>query len=597
MTINNRYSDLLISFDRASDYLPIMGTLTNAVTLGKKLHKKILHAESTPQNDRYARYLSKKSAPRCALLMLPIVGFLAVKLYDFLHEEKRTPNGYTPLISAVIMGHKKNAGALIKQGVDVDACDTSGFTALMHAANEGYIGITTDLLNANADTEAQNLSGQTALMLAAAANRPEITELLAKSGANLEARDHQGRTALINAIREGSEQAVDKLMALGANLDTRDLQGGNALMWAASLGQTAIVEKLLQAGANPEARDATGYTAMAYAALHKRDETIRTLAGRGANVNTHDNSNCTPLARAVLVNAPPATIETLKQQNAHEDYATEYVERKFLANLWGVAGKSLYKEGATKKDKKSLQHNTFNLEGFQKPYAISKLSRYLTEFFASDRSIDTHLSQDDQRTIAEAVKEAEISGQANLERMQERIQAGKPVVIMGGSKRHAISMVILNGKLIVCNRGEGTLIHAVKHYKLPKSKINDTFLKNLTTEYASTSNFKKMISGLRLKCTHRYRMKDQSVGNCVLASLKAAIGELCIEHAGKSGKNRKIGRGIYKNYTDFARKTSLKEYLEKSKNPDRVLLGKLKKKSKGKQGRLSEAEGWLEGAV
>lgn len=599
--IPSRFSNLFIQIDRVIDtWIPLVSPLTNAGQLLRKGAQSILQTPPEKQDlsNRLARHLNRKSMQRCAILMIPILGHLAVNLYDFVRDnrEKRNAKGHTKLISRAIEGDSNTVDYLIKSNANLEARDKKGYTALIWAADKGHTEIVDKLLTANADTENSDNAGVSPLMWAAQKGNIEIMQALIKAGADLDAQDHEGKTALMWAAEKGNINAVKLLRDKGADVNASNHKGQTVLMCSASKGKRDVVEELLQANPALEQRDKDGHTAFAHASnkyvlRFGQKEMLELLIAKGADVNPLDDDGCTPLISAMATN-DESSVELLKELGAKEGYATEFITRKFLANLWGAKGISAYTD---KPDGHKKQKLKFNLEGFYTPYAVKEMSRHVSEFFSAGTSgyAQQYLTLDSQEAIKEAVEQtfrARLSPPSaeTIQSIRQRITANKPVMMLGGSVDHCISMVIVNNQLVVCNRGEGKNINAVKYYDLPADKITDDLIKKLLTEYPTTRAFKKMISGLKLKLSHKFIQKDQTTGNCVLASLKSAIGVLCIayaseDHMGKTKQSRQIGRLIYKDFTKCARTSSLKKYTQHSKQMDLVLLRRIKKKSKKKK--------------
>lgn len=556
MGITNRLSNFFISFDRTSDLIPLVSTFTNTVYLLQKISISLFTTDADSLKSRYIRHLNKKSASRCIVLLVPVLGNALIGVYDFLHAktaliEERDAKGRTPLITAAMSGDLRVVQSLLNDGANTEAQDKWGYTALVWAADIGATDIVNALIRANANTEARDKNGLTALSWAAKKGNLETAQALLEAGADLEARDRKGATPLFYAAKQGHCNIIEKFLEKGAAIEARNEYGFSPLMSAALMKQEKAVKKLLKKGANLEARDIEGRTALILTLLTQKN---------------HQESSITGL---------------LKQKGADQDYAKEFIARKQLAHVWGIGGKSIYKANGEKR--------TFDLEGLTMCSAIGMLSRHVKTFF--DTSIlpnNETLSKDDQTEIQETIDGAFLtSSKIHPEKVLERIAQNKPVLILGGSKKHAISMVIYNNQLVICNRGEGRSRHAVKYYHLPADRINETLIQKLIQDHSSTRKFNQMVSGLKLKYLKGFKHKDQKVGNCTWAAGKTAFGVLCRFYASK--KDSKI---IYKAFTGHCRHEGLKAYLNTSVNSSQPLLQRVKRKATKKR-RFEASQGPL----
>ncbi|MGO8945458.1 MAG: ankyrin repeat domain-containing protein [Syntrophobacteraceae bacterium] len=101
--------------------------------------------------------------------------------------------------------------ALLDEGADVNAKDSSGGTVLMLASRNGYKEVVQALLDKGADVNAENSDGGTALMDASTNGHKEIVELLLARGANVNTEDIGGETASSHASMKGHKGIVKLL--------------------------------------------------------------------------------------------------------------------------------------------------------------------------------------------------------------------------------------------------------------------------------------------------------------------------------------------------------------------------------------------------
>ena len=196
----------------------------------------------------------------------------------------RLPNGYTPLMEAVLLGHVKTARMLLLRGADIEAVDNNGRTALMHAAQHGRKDCVDFFLRSGADANATDKHGWTAFWHAAASGHVETAKALLESGAQLQF------IALNDAAYAGRTEMVQFLLDHGVPTDASP-DGMTALMHAAGQGHVDVVRLLIKRGADVNMADRMGVTALGVALtgkyrseLKKNHRVIKLLIEAGANI-------------------------------------------------------------------------------------------------------------------------------------------------------------------------------------------------------------------------------------------------------------------------------------------------------------------------
>jgi TonB family protein len=148
-----------------------------------------------------------------AISFLSIVGLMELKAASL---QVNYEEGVTALMRAARDGERKNAKALIEQGVDVNAHDTYGWTALIYAAAKGDLEIVKDLLSKDADINARDQAGYTPLMAAAVYKNLPVVKILIEKGADVDQLDKSGASAMSFAIRGHQSKMVETLKKAGA---------------------------------------------------------------------------------------------------------------------------------------------------------------------------------------------------------------------------------------------------------------------------------------------------------------------------------------------------------------------------------------------
>lgn len=144
---------------------------------------------------------------------LSIVGDKELKAASL---QAKYEEGVTALMRAARDGERKNAKALLEQGIDVNAHDTYGWTALTYAAAKGDLDIVKDLLSKGADINARDQSDYTPLMAAVAYNNFPVVKSLIEKGADVNQRDKSGASAMSFGIRSHQNKMVETLRKAGA---------------------------------------------------------------------------------------------------------------------------------------------------------------------------------------------------------------------------------------------------------------------------------------------------------------------------------------------------------------------------------------------
>jgi ankyrin repeat protein len=224
------------------------------------------------------------------------------------------PDGYTPLMFALINGHYDAAGALINKGADVNLAHKSGSTPL-YAAVDFHT-----MPNSNRPSPKETDDKLSSL---------DIIKMLLAKGANVNAQlsrqipyrtklDRgddtmlgQGTTPLLRAAKAADHVVMKLLLDNGA--DPTLSKAITPLMAAAGVGtkeedttgrhktEADIIEAIkvcMAAGIDINAADSSGRTALYGAALHGYDSVIQFLADHGADLLAKDRQGRTALDAA-----------------------------------------------------------------------------------------------------------------------------------------------------------------------------------------------------------------------------------------------------------------------------------------------------------
>lgn len=246
------------------------------------------------------------------------LGCISVLVDSGADPSQTTPDGISPIVSALINGHYDVAAALIEAGTDPNLVDYTGRGGLYAAADFN----TMPSSNRPAPYVTQN--DHSAL---------DVGRLLLERGADVNAQLIRqapyrakldrgndtvlggGSTALMRAAKAGDLPFMQMLLEAGAKVDFRTERGGvDALLLAAGVGTTEqdttgrfktqaqaidAIDLLIANGADAHSVDASGRNAAHGAALQGYDDVLRHLAGLGVDLTLEDDDGHTPLDTAL----------------------------------------------------------------------------------------------------------------------------------------------------------------------------------------------------------------------------------------------------------------------------------------------------------
>jgi len=234
-----------------------------------------------------------------------------------------TPDGISPVLTALINGHYDVAAALVEAGTDPNLYDETGRGALYAAIDFNTMPSSNrpapDVLpNTHSALDVANMLIERGATIDASLNQgaPYRAKLDRGNDTALGA----GTTPLMRAAKAGDLAAMRVLLEAGAdpNLRTesgrRGRGGISPLLFAAGIGtaeqdttgrfktqQEAIdaIELLLEYGARIDDTDTQGRTALHGAALQGYNDVIVYLVGKGLALTAADNEGLTPLDTAL----------------------------------------------------------------------------------------------------------------------------------------------------------------------------------------------------------------------------------------------------------------------------------------------------------
>lgn len=413
----------------------------------------------------------------------------------------------------------------------------------------------------------------TPLLKAISENWISMIKVLTELGADTNLFTPNKKTPLKVAIADDKRSIVKCLIACGADVNLYTPDRWTPLTFATHVNSLPIVKILIFSGANVNLLTPDENVPITTALENGNIKIIKHLILSGAEINVYDSEGASPYTNAID-DSTKEIIELLEDHDADQIYAKEYFTQKLLAHIWGIGGHSFAF------DKKGVRRR-FDLEGLSSRRAMILLTRYVQRFFSSPEGINS-FDGSSKREIVEALENA--YPVVSEKDAFDSIKCNLPCIIMGGWKNHAISMVIYNDHLFVCNRGVGKKEDAVEIYDLSQVRVSKFFLDKLCERYSDQSEYERMFSDLNLILIDGYNQKPQKVGNCTWASAKAAFGVLCRCYS----SDNKLGWAKYKRFGAYSREKVLQDYLKNSQL-NQTLINSVKTKAVGKSEKAKAA--------
>lgn len=170
-------------------------------------------------------------------------------------------------------------------------------TPLMTAIIAGHKDVVEVLLDAGAELKTSNIGGHSPLSLATQYDREEIVRLLIDRGASLQQRRESllQESLMAELVEFSSVKMLELLIELGAPVDDKDNEGYTPLQRAVAKSDAAKVEVLLKAGADVNTQNAHGVSTL-HTALEARSMPMALLLmEHGADPELRDENRRTPM--------------------------------------------------------------------------------------------------------------------------------------------------------------------------------------------------------------------------------------------------------------------------------------------------------------
>ena len=393
---------------------------------------------------------------------------------------------------------------------------------------------------------------------------------------NEESPPGSGITPMIVAVAKGDITMVKLLGELGAHMNPPNTVNsliGVAINIPDIQAKREMVQYLYAQGAEIDQPDKNGMTPIAMAAirgdlntmqlLHLTDSNNLINLNRLITIKTGFEHTQLPLLTVLILNNQITEVELLKAWGVDQKSALGIVASKRVAQVWGIGGDSIAVRGENE--------IPFSLEGLNPKYAIKMLSECMSDFF----SLNHKIKKEDQTIIQESIKNTFPFSLISDEGTLFKFKSGEPIVILGGCENHAVSIVIKDGQLGICNRGIGRMADGIEFYSIPQSYSDKEIIemiRKLKTFHPNIDVFNDVIRNLNLdRSPIIIPKKAQEVGNCTWASSKGIFDMLYL-------LLHYMDMTVSKDFTTQARERELREYLRNPYHLDARILREIRDK-------------------
>ena len=230
------------------------------------------------------------------------LNILKLLLQSRADVNKQNSKGATALCYAVEQNNYEAVKVLLNDDdIQVDKKTRNGWTPLLKACLTRYLNIAVLLLNKGADVNSQNNQGLSPLLDAVQKNHPDVVKLLlSQDDILVDLKTRKGLTPLQAACYQGYHSIAILLLNKGADVNAQKIGGSSSLLYAVQKNHPEVVKLLLdQDDILVDLKTSVGLTPLQAACYQGYRNIAVLLLDKGADVNAQMNGGFSPLYMAV----------------------------------------------------------------------------------------------------------------------------------------------------------------------------------------------------------------------------------------------------------------------------------------------------------
>jgi len=380
------------------------------------------------------------------------------------------------------------------------------------------------------------------IYLTAQLEDPGLFDFIINRGIGIDSSSPRKTTALMLACASRNEKIVQRLIAAGADVNKKNLRNGSLpINYAIESGALNIVLELVK---------------------HHADVNFILADGQNFVEQVLSSRKLSSSESEFLLNSVTSLDKTINEK---------IVSPKLLASIWGITHPLFF----------NIRDLKIEFMGLFPYSTLNRMSQFLQAYLPElTKHFPTYFDKEKTDKILRLSSELCLSYKFKNISSKEILASAKhcPQILTSSCNEHMTSVVFDENKFVKCDRGGIYRGHGVTTYQLQK-KITEEVIDKIRNPDNFNFFYNEVNQILGLKKLTSYALKDQKVGNCTWANLKAALFAVFTLLDLDQSKKSPV-KEIYKSFTSFTRKKELELYLEKVKlgilEPDWLLLSQIK---------------------
>ncbi|XP_046342732.2 serine/threonine-protein phosphatase 6 regulatory ankyrin repeat subunit A-like isoform X2 [Haliotis rufescens] len=212
--------------------------------------------------------------------------------------------GRTPVMLAVLKGHKAVFDLLVSKGCDLTVKDTYGDNILHAAWKGGNVEIVKYIVSHNiVDINSADDVGRTPVMLAVLKGHKAVFDLLVRKRCDLTVQDEDGDNILHAACNGGNVEIVEYIVCHNiVDINSAGNMRRTPVMLAELKGHKAVFDLLVSKGCDLTVKDKDGDNILHRACKRGNVEIVEYIVSHNiVDINSTDDVRRTPVMRAALM--------------------------------------------------------------------------------------------------------------------------------------------------------------------------------------------------------------------------------------------------------------------------------------------------------